>query len=319
MKSTKRITIEPSVTLKDFASELVQRIEEGSRLHDVFSTYVGEIKVEMRKALLVRGSGTLKYLCSIGEYNMTPDGQQILQWKPINGEVTGKATALISLGAPIALAHEATVIQVASMTKAEAVEETYDSNIEEMCLEQLKDAIFSREFRNPGAQIKGVSISGIPEIESVQTILVPYYSCELRYRDIPMKASCAALAGCHVSLSGISELPQKAPEEDAIEKEARRIADMPKLATMLTLIPFLAMFYCIPMAWTNMKRDTKLFWILLSVGLAAMALVLVYAGVLLRHKHRSEAYRKAEFQKLADIRAAQKEAFVAEMKRRYGE
>ena len=296
MLVTKSYVFEKTLSKKDFLLKVIDRLKTEDLPYDIFSLGFSEVREETRSAFLVTGSGEFDYSCSVGNDQFDyGTGNRILQYRPLSGKVSGRASGLVCCYKPIELSRQEAILQAVHAMTPTTVDYEMTRDELENCKENLKSIIFDSNFKAPGSYVQGLSYSGSATIESVSLVEVPYYTCSFFYKEFEVKVVGMALEDVPPSFRDLDKLPKKAKEEAELPKIAEKNSHTDKRLSYIMIVPALAAFYTLPMFFNNLGKDVKIALLYLVIFAVALTCLAIFGYHILNKKRL--AYKAMEKKK----------------------
>lgn len=293
---TKSYVFEKSLSKKQFLLNVIEQLKKEKLPYDIFSLGFSEVKEETRSAFLVTGSGEIDYSCSVGNDQYDYDtGNRILQYRPLSGKVSGRATGLVCCYKPIELSRRPFILQEIKTMKPEEIDYEMTDDELENCEDNLTEIIFDRYFKAPGSYVQGLSYSGNTRVESISLVEVPYYSCSFFYKEFEVKVIGMAVGSYPPRMEGLDKLPAESPEEAELPKIRERDSQTNRRLPYVMIVPALASFYTLPMFFNNLGKDVKIALLYLAIFLVGVA-CMAFFGYHIKNKKRA-AYKAMEKKK----------------------
>ena len=313
MKTRYEYELSNDLSKKDFLLKAVNILKEGQYSYDIFSLKFSEIKKETIKVFVIQGNAKLDFSCSVGNY-VNFGGKETMVFHPMTGKVNGEEIAFYSKDIKLTDEQKAIIKQKLDAPKKKKGSLKLSPEDEKSCFLTLKETVFDNNFHCPGVRMKGLSYSGEAEIESVDIIEVPFYSCTLFYKNINIDVFGMAFEKSEVHLTGIKQLPTKNKEIALVNNQAEKIKQPNKVLTTLMIIPFIMMFVGFFLFIRDVGRNMQMMIIGGAIFGVGFLVLTIYAIILMVLKKKATMYRENTLSEHERIRQLQLNDLVESIK-----
>ena len=276
----------PKISKKEFAFEVIEILKSKHLPYDIFSMEIKSVSLKTRSALLISGKGEVSVVCSLGEYVRVGENHNgTVVYRPFNTTIKGYGVGILPLEEDKPVSYKGDILDL--IGKSEKLDKDYKiiKVMEKYLVEALRKNIFDKNFSSPSSLIKGVSLSGMPEIEDVYLLELPYYEMKMTYKNVDITVSGLAIAKETREIKGLDDIPASDVEKD-VQEAVKIKSQIPKFMYLLASIPALTIFVFFYLMIQSIGKDQDMLLtssIVLGAATAVFFIFVIYTMMKKRH------------------------------------